>query len=76
MRMRRLFIKAPHLESLKAFAGRLAVMSQSNPWEERDSVNCPAGHYFRQSFGPVEIVAQIADDPACPTANFLIWVRG
>jgi hypothetical protein len=73
--MRQLFIKAPRSESLAHFASQIAVMSRSSPWEERDSVNYPEGRYFRQRFGALEIVAQVADDTEYPTADFLVWIR-
>jgi hypothetical protein len=73
--MKQFFIKVSGSQSLLHFAELLALITQSSPWEERDSVNYPEGHYFRQHFGPVEIVAQIADDSAYPDADFLVWER-
>jgi hypothetical protein len=70
-----LYVKAQCSESLVEFVKRLAGLIQSGPWEERESVNYPHGHYFRKYFGPLEIVAQIADDSEYPDADFLIWVR-
>lgn len=72
--MPELFIKALRSDSLTAFAEQLAVMSQSSPWEECDSVHYPDGRYFRQRFGSVEVVAQVADDFEYPAADFLLWI--
>jgi hypothetical protein len=74
--MRELFIKAMDSESLAQFAGRLAAMSQSSPWEKRDSDNYPGGYYFRHRSGGSEIIAQISDDTRFPTADFLVSVTG
>lgn len=70
-----LFVKAPALASLSDFAEQLAKFVQSALWEERESVSFPDGHYFRQHFGQLEIVAQIADDAEYPDADFFVWRR-
>ncbi|QOZ47208.1 hypothetical protein XH89_29780 [Bradyrhizobium sp. CCBAU 53340] len=69
------FVKAPRSMALRDFAEHLAKLAQSDRWEERDSVNYPDGYYFRQCFGQLEIVAQIADGTEFSDADFLIWVR-
>jgi hypothetical protein len=74
--MGELLIKAQHSEALSDFAKRLADLVQSAPWEEGGSENFPDGYYFRQRFGLLEIVAQIADDSEHPDADFLLWIRG
>jgi hypothetical protein len=70
-----LFVKAPRSGSLSDFTEHLAKLIQSDPWEERESVNYPGGHCFRQQFGQLEIVAQVADDTEYLDADFLVWGR-
>ena len=73
--MRQLFVRAPLSASLPDFAEHLAKLIQSAPWEERESASYPDGHYFRQHWGRLEVVAQIADDTEHPDADFLVWAR-